>query len=196
MENQSGSLKKSTVIILSALIITIMGVLAAITVDITMNIYLRSGKVEIDLTQEDTIKPIEAGQTQQRTFNITCLEDSEPCWVRLNYDLTSGDLKAPGVINRQLSDPDWYLAPNGRWYLQRPLEKGETIKLTFDLTIPNTNEWHEALKEDKLEVTEKIVGEAIQSAGFAPDWSLDGPWGGKPIESYAEVKPELRESSE
>ena len=106
----------------------------------------------------------------------------ESCYLRARLSLLTEDgRQAVNSLEIQGSDR-WKLAGDGYYYLDTPLEKGSVISIFDKIQIPYDLSQSE-YKDTKIHLN--VAVDAIQSAGFTPDFNAAAPWGPVEILEYS-----------
>lgn len=121
-------------------------------------------------------KMVLPGQRVSKIVRI--VNEAQPVWVRLQvryensvFDERYGDEILEGI------DECWKKI-GAYYYCLAPLEKGEQVDFFREIKIPK--EWDNSVSEQEFGLA--VTAQAIQSIHFQPDFSLEDPWFGVPIE--------------
>ena len=189
-------MNKKTKLILAVVsilaVLAVSGVIAYFTDISTVINNATMGIVDIDLKEYTTDengnkvewsdkKQVVPGETISKIPEITCVEGSVDCYVRVRIEITSKDEELQNAIEKvtvNVNEEDWYYCEtDGYFYYKEILtDKSEPIEIFSEVKIPHEldNKW--SLEEFLIGVT----AEAIQAQNFTPDFSEDStePWPG------------------
>lgn len=114
---------------------------------------------------------------------------ANPCYIRVKINFTTEDTtksqgkkedeQSVGLSEKDLAGmkKEWKQA-GAYYYLTRPLISGESVDVFQSVTIPPW--WGEEMSEKIMNI--RIEAEAVQAAGFYPDFSSADPWHGTEAE--------------
>jgi LPXTG-motif cell wall-anchored protein len=121
-------------------------------------------------------KTVLPGQYINKFFYIE--NEAEPAWIRVKVSYSSddgiedmGDHMLLGISLDWKKIGDYY-------YYTKPVAGGESINFFQQVLIPVV--WDENYSDKGFGID--VAVEAIQQANFAPDFDLDDPWFGVPVE--------------
>lgn len=163
-------LKRITIFFIAMVLIpqTTIGVAHANDLDGNENI-------DISLKERTTgFSKLEIGRSVVREFEITSVGGSS--YVRVKVEL--------GDDEHACSDPygepfesEWVLGEDGWWYCTEPMEKGERIRFSCDMTIRGNEPFiGSGTIKPSISLSEHIQAQAVDSISVAPDWDAAEPW--------------------
>lgn len=138
------------------------------SVNIRLKEYMMSSEgIEEEFTDLENILPGRYISKIPRIFN-----EGAECYVRVKINYSDPELTRDENL-RDMPEK-WYKAADGYYYLTESLKSGENVDVFHGIEIP-TDLSQEQAQEKTIRVS--IEAEAIQAAGFTPDYQSDAPWG-------------------
>lgn len=138
------------------------------SVNIRLKEYMMSPEgLEVEFADPENILPGKYISKIPRIFN-----EGADCFVRVKISYSDPELT--GDENLREIPEMWYKAADGYYYLTESLKSGEHADVFHGIEIPADLSQEQA-QEKTIHVS--IKAEAIQAAGFIPDYQSDTPWG-------------------
>lgn len=122
-------------------------------------------------------KQVVPGQTVDKIVKIR--NEAEPVWIRAEgrYLAEDGPEGSFGEMAGGMGDR-WIRCGN-YFYWSEPVASGESVCFFRTVTVPA--EWDE--EREGTDFALEVTAQAVQAAHFTPDFSLEDPWFGIPIEA-------------
>lgn len=133
-------------------------------------------------------KVVLPGQRIDKVVRIT--NEGNDAWIRakVEYGTEEGILSMEDC--RVGIGPDWVRCGE-YYYYEKPVAAEEPVDFFLEVTL--TDDWGPDASNGKFQMG--ITAQAIQCAGFAPDFTSHEPWFGTPIEECVHSSHELYQAS-
>lgn len=155
-----------------------IGVYATLQNDLTLTGTLRTGKVEIELSQPK-VETDDVTPGQQIPYTPAVTTKGADCYVRLSVEISNQSRTSDPLTTADIQSAEGWVWKGNVLYATKPLATGETSTAIEGIQIPS--DWtSETASDFKVELT----ADAIQKDHFKPDFRSGSPWGTVAVQEH------------